>query len=52
MCAFRHAALLAGRPHELAAAEAAVRAATAEDIAALAAEARLDTTFLLEGKAV
>jgi len=51
MCAFRHAALLAGRPHELAAAEAAVRAATAEEIAALAAEARLDTTFLLEGKA-
>jgi predicted Zn-dependent peptidase len=51
LCAFRHAALLAGRPHELAAAEAAVQAATAEQIAALAAEARLDTTFLLAGKA-
>lgn len=47
LCAFRHAALLAGRPHELAQAEAAVRAATADAVRALAAEARFDTAFLL-----
>ena len=51
LCAFRHAALLAGRPAELSAAEASVRAATADEIVALAAEARLDTTFLLAGRA-
>jgi predicted Zn-dependent peptidase len=51
LCAFRHAALLAGRPHELAAAEESVRRATAGELQALAAAARLDTTFLLEGKA-
>jgi predicted Zn-dependent peptidase len=51
LCAFRHAALLAGRPHELAEVEAAVRRATAEEVAAVAASARLDTVFLLAGRA-
>ncbi len=51
LCGFRHAALLAGRPHELVEAEASVRRAAAADLQALAAAARLDTTFLLEGKA-
>jgi predicted Zn-dependent peptidase len=50
LCAFRHAALLAGRPHELAQAEASVRRASAAELQALAAAARLDTTFLLEGR--
>jgi len=50
LCAFRHAALLAGRPHELAQAEAAVRRSTASEVAAVARDARLDTTFLLEGR--
>jgi predicted Zn-dependent peptidase len=51
MCAFRHAAILAGRPHELAEVEEAVRRASAEEVAAVAASARLDTAFLLEGRA-
>jgi predicted Zn-dependent peptidase len=51
LCAFRHAAILAGRPHELAEVEAAVRAATAEQVAAVAASARLDTAFFLHGRA-
>ena len=51
LCAFRHAAILAGRPHELAEVEAAVRQATAEQVAAVAASARLDTAFLLQGRA-
>jgi predicted Zn-dependent peptidase len=51
LCAFRHAAILAGRPHELAVVEEAVRRATAAEVAAVAASARLDTAFLLAGKA-
>jgi predicted Zn-dependent peptidase len=51
LCGFRHAALLAGRPHQLAAAEDSVRAASAAQVRELAAAARLDTTFLLEGRA-
>jgi predicted Zn-dependent peptidase len=50
-CAFRHAALLDGRPHEVDQALAEVRAVAPEDVARVAAGCELDTVFLLEGRA-
>ena len=49
-CAFRHAALLDGRPHEVEQALAELRAVEPEDVARVAAGCELDTVFLLEGR--
>jgi predicted Zn-dependent peptidase len=50
VCAFRHGALLDGRPHEVEQALADLRAVQPEDVAAIAAACELDTVFLLEGR--
>ncbi|MHC4844929.1 MAG: M16 family metallopeptidase [Planctomycetota bacterium] len=50
LCAFRHGALLDGRPHEIDQALADLRAVQPEDVAAVAASCELDTVFVLEGR--
>ena len=49
-CAFRHAALLDGRAHEVEQALTELRAVGSEDVVNVAAGCELDTVFLLEGR--
>lgn len=50
LCAFRHAALLDGRPHVVDEALAELRAVEPKDVAEVAGACDLDTVFVLEGR--